>query len=79
LHVPFKAWNGEEIKERKGEEEKAKMIDETVSSGLLNQSCFLGRQLHYAFCLGYLAIQFIGGKLLFRDHLGIVDFNTDNF
>ena len=31
LHVPFKAWNGEEIKERKGEEEKAKMIDETVS------------------------------------------------
>ena len=27
LHVPFKAWNGEEIKERKGEEEKAKMID----------------------------------------------------
>ena len=24
LHVPFKAWNGEEIKERKGEEEKAK-------------------------------------------------------
>jgi len=45
LHVPFKAWNGEEIKERKGEEEKAN--------------------------LGYLAIQFIGGKLLFRDHLGI--------
>lgn len=23
LHVPFKAWNGEEIKERKGEEEKS--------------------------------------------------------
>lgn len=37
LHVPFKAWNGEEIKERKGEEEKAKMIDETVSLLLFSE------------------------------------------
>lgn len=44
LHVPFKAWNGEEIKERKGEEEKAKMIDETVSL-LLFSGDFIRRRM----------------------------------